>query len=347
MIIDNRGKSRFLLYGSYTEFRPNGTSFMNGEARVRTSKLWQYITNKNMADQDLIISSNISYPSINNKYRHNKDDNIYICIQVSTNIDTSCGLWIDIKGYGTENGVENDILDIKYIVSIVSSSGTYDGLNEEQNDARKIWIIGPEPKGTNILVDMTKAVQYMNEVKPSFIAGFMSATNNGVLCKENVRGIRFNIVDCILHADTIHRGQGQMIPPVMRSIHASMLCAKPVIYEPIYLIEIQTPNDMIGIIYSCLSQKRGHVVSEEPKLGTPLTILKGFLPVIESFGFTGYLRSKTSGMAFPQMIFSHYDVVSGDVFEKGSRPNTYVMDSRKRKDMKMELPTVTEYIDRL
>lgn len=241
-----------------------------------------------------------------------------------------------------ENKIITNTQDIKERARIL-----IDKYGWEQSDARKVWMIGPEPNGTNILVDMTKAVQYMNEVKQSFITGFTEATTKGVLCKENVRGVRFNIVDCELHADTIHRGQGQMIPPVLRSIYATILCAKPIIYEPIYLIEIQAPNEMIGIIYSCLSQKRGHIVSEEPKLGTPLVIMKGYLPVIESFGFTSFLRSKTSGMAFPQMIFSHYDVVSGDIFENGSRPNIYVMDSRKRKDMKMELPNVNDYIDKL
>lgn len=47
------------------------------------------------------------------------------------------------------------------------------------------------------------------------------------------------------------------------------------------------------------------------------------------------------------MVFSHYDIVAGDPYEKDSRSNIYVMDSRKRKDMKNELPELNNYIDKL
>lgn len=73
-------------------------------------------------------------------------------------------------------------------------------------EARKIWCFGPDGTGPNILVDVTKGVQYLNEIKDSVVAGFQWATKEGVLCDENMRGIRFNIHDVTLHADAIHRG---------------------------------------------------------------------------------------------------------------------------------------------
>ena len=39
-------------------------------------------------------------------------------------------------------------------------------------------------------------------------AAFAWATKEGVLCDENMRGIRFNIYDVTLHTDAIHRGCG-------------------------------------------------------------------------------------------------------------------------------------------
>jgi elongation factor 2 len=66
------------------------------------------------------------------------------------------------------------------------------------NDARKIWAFGPENTGANLLVDMTKAVQYLNEIKDSFVGAFQWATKEGVLCEENMRGIRFNVLDVTL-----------------------------------------------------------------------------------------------------------------------------------------------------
>ena len=61
----------------------------------------------------------------------------------------------------------------------------------------------------------------------------------GVLCEENVRGVRFNIHDVTLHTDAIHRGGGQIIPTTRRVLYACMLTASPRLLEPIYLVEIQ------------------------------------------------------------------------------------------------------------
>jgi elongation factor 2 len=62
-------------------------------------------------------------------------------------------------------------------------------------DARKIWFFGPDQEGPNVLVDQTKGVQYLNEIKDAFGSGFQWATKEGVLCEERMRGVRFNILD--------------------------------------------------------------------------------------------------------------------------------------------------------
>jgi translation elongation factor EF-G len=107
------------------------------------------------------------------------------------------------------------------------------------NEARKIWCFGPEGTGPNVLMDCTKGVQYLNEIKDSCVAGFQWATKEGVLSEENVRGVRFDIHDVTLHADAIHRGGGQIIPTARRVLYASMLTAKPRLFEPVYLCEVQ------------------------------------------------------------------------------------------------------------
>ena len=106
-------------------------------------------------------------------------------------------------------------------------------------EARKVWCFGPEGTGPNMVVDITKGVQYLNEIKDSVVAGFQWATKEGPLCEENVRGVRFNIHDVTLHADAIHRGGGQIIPTARRCFLACMLTAEPALLEPVYLCEIQ------------------------------------------------------------------------------------------------------------
>ena len=46
----------------------------------------------------------------------------------------------------------------------------------EANESRKIWCFGPEGTGPNLLIDVTKGVQYLNEIKDSVVAGFQWAT---------------------------------------------------------------------------------------------------------------------------------------------------------------------------
>lgn len=112
------------------------------------------------------------------------------------------------------------------------------------------------------------------------------------------RGVQIN--DVVLHADAIHRGGGQIIPTCRRVLYATVLAADPRLCEPVYLVEIQCPESALGGVYSVLNQKRGLVFEEQQRVGTPIFNLKAYLPVVESFGFTGTLRAATAGQAFPQ-----------------------------------------------
>ncbi len=58
---------------------------------------------------------------------------------------------------------------------------------------------------------------------------------------------------------------------------------------------------------------------------------QAYLPVIESFGFTGTLRAATSGQAFPQCVFDHWEALQADPLQPGSQAHTLVSDIRKRK----------------
>lgn len=217
----------------------------------------------------------------------------------------------------------------------------------DPNDAKKIWCFGPENNGANLLIDVTKQVQYLHEIKDSFEAAFQWATKEGVMCDENMRGIRFNIEDVTLHADAIHRGGGQIIPTARRVMYASELTATPRFVEPIFLVEIQCPDDAVGGIYQCMSQRRGIVIAEEPVQGTPLVMIKSYLPVAESFGFTQALRAATSGRAFPQCVFDHWELLNGDPFEETSKAGAIVTYTRKRKGLKPGIPSIDNFTDKL
>eukprot|EP00294_Goniomonas_avonlea_P005213 CAMPEP_0114538990 /NCGR_PEP_ID=MMETSP0114-20121206/1_1 /TAXON_ID=31324 /ORGANISM="Goniomonas sp, Strain m" /LENGTH=846 /DNA_ID=CAMNT_0001723067 /DNA_START=72 /DNA_END=2612 /DNA_ORIENTATION=+ len=214
------------------------------------------------------------------------------------------------------------------------------------NEARKIWAFGPDTNGPNLLVDVTKAVQYLAEIKDSCVAGFGWVTKEGPLADENMRGIRFNLHDVTLHADSIHRGTGQIMPAARRVMQGCVMTAEPRLCEPVYLVDITCPERAVGGIYGVLNRRRGHVVEETQRPGTPIFQVKAYLPVAESFGFTADLRSHTGGQAFPQCVFDHWQIMPGDPLVPGKAADI-VRGIRKRKGMAEDLPPLDRYIDKL
>jgi len=241
-----------------------------------------------------------------------------------------------------ENGEVNPRDDFKTRGRYLADKYDYD-----VTEARKIWCFGPDTDGPNLMMDCSKGVQYLNEIKDSVVAGFQWATKEGVMCDENLRAVRFNVFDVTLHADAIHRGGGQIIPTARRVLYASMLTAEPRLMEPVYLVEIQCPENAVGGIYGVLNRRRGHVFEEAQTPGTPMFVVKAYLPVNESFGFTADLRSNTGGQAFPQCIFDHWQTMPGDPLQPGNKPNEIVEDTRKRKGLKPGPPVLDNYLDKM
>jgi len=241
-----------------------------------------------------------------------------------------------------DNGEVSNKQDFKIRGRYLADKYEYD-----VGEARKIWCFGPDTTGPNLMIDATKGVQYLNEIKDSVVAGFQWATKEGVLCDENMRGVRFNIYDVTLHTDAIHRGGGQIIPTARRCLYASALTASPGMMEPVYLVEIQCPENAVGGIYGVLNRRRGHVFEEAQTPGTPMFVVKAYLPVNESFGFTADLRSNTGGQAFPQCVFDHWQVMPGDPLQEGTKPYQICQDTKKRKGLKEALPDLGNYLDKL
>jgi Elongation factor G, domain IV len=111
-----------------------------------------------------------------------------------------------------------------------------------EDSAKNIWCFGTDTTGANFLVDRATAVQYLQNIKDSCVAAFQWATKEGVLCNENVRGVVYNIHTCTVHPDAAHRGGAQIVPSCRRAIFGAHLSAAPRLLEPVYLVEIQCPE---------------------------------------------------------------------------------------------------------
>merc|ERR1711971_1035671 len=164
----------------------------------------------------------------------------------------------------------------------------------------------------------------------------MQVTTGGVLCDEVMRGIKFCITDVKLHADTIHRGAGQLMPCAKRVFSACQLSSSPKLLEPMFLLDITVPQAAQSGVFNTLNQARGEIEK-----------IQAYLPVLESFGFTELLRKNTGGQAFPQMKFSHWKKVSGNPLSEGSSAHKILMETRKRKGLKTSLPQFGDYYDKV
>jgi len=268
------------------------------------------------------------------------------CLSKSPNKHNRLFMKADTLGEGVANAIDDGKIfprqDLKLRGRMLA-----DDFGWDVGEARKIWTFGPEAMGPNLLVDVSKGVQYLNEIKDSVVAGFQWATKEGVLCDENMRDCRFNIHDVTLHADAIHRGGGQIIPTARRVLYACVLTAQPRLLEPVYLVEIQCPQDATGGIYSCLNRRRGHIFEENQQTGTPMVNIKAYLPVNESFGFTADLRSNTGGKAFPQCVFDHWQIMGDDPLDVATKSGVIVTDTRKRKGLSEAVPSLDKFFDKL
>ena len=234
------------------------------------------------------------------------------------------------------------LLENKNIEEFKKTMKKYD----EDFDVKKLWSMGPEELPTNILVDCTSSTQYLNEIKDHIIKGFSSACYEGILGEEPLRGIRFNILDATIHSDKMHRGPGQITETARRAFLGCQLSAEPRLVEPIFLAEVVCPQSVTSFVYKCFSQRRG-VVFEEEVTGNGLVLMKATLPVVESFGFQKFLMSNTGGKALLNCSFDHWEILDQDVLDPKSEAYIKVMEIRKRKLLKLEIPKIEDFSDKL
>ncbi|KAK5106158.1 hypothetical protein LTS08_000275 [Lithohypha guttulata] len=186
--------------------------------------------------------------------------------------------------------------------------------------ARSIWAFGPEEQSPNVLVDdtvpSTTDKKLLKNVKESIKQGFSWATREGPLGEEPVRNVKFRITKVELAEEGVRRGAGQIIPAARRAVYSSFLTAQPRLMEPVYAVHMLGPADAVPALYTVLTKRRGHVLTDGPVAGTPLYAAKALIPVIDSFGFETDLRIHTQGAASVSLVFEKWDVVPGDPLDK-------------------------------
>ncbi|XP_016307707.1 elongation factor-like GTPase 1 [Sinocyclocheilus anshuiensis] len=107
---------------------------------------------------------------------------------------------------------------------------------------------------------------------------------------------------------------GQLIAAMKEACRFAFQAKPQRLMAAMYTCEIMATAEVLGRMYAVLSKREGRVLQEEMKEGTDMFIIKAVLPVAESFGFADEIRKRTSGLASPQLVFSHWEVISSDPF---------------------------------
>lgn len=152
----------------------------------------------------------------------------------------------------------------------------------------------------------------LQQARPHMVQGFQWGCREGPLTEEPMRGVSLRLVNALLAPEPFQRGGGQLIPATRRVIYSSVLTARPRLMEPILRVEVQCPVEAIQGVSAVVSRRRGHVVSEELVPATSWARISCLVPAIDAFGLETDVRIHTQGLAYPALVFDHWEVVPGD-----------------------------------
>ncbi|KAK1442820.1 translation elongation factor-related protein [Babesia gibsoni] len=254
-----------------------------------------------------------------------------------------------------DEGLIDPSMDTKEMESLFMNQYNWDILA-----AKSIWCFGPDNKGPNILLDdilpSNPVKGSVAAVKASLIQGFNWACKEGPLVEEPFRNTKIKLIDAQIANEPLLRSAGQIIPAARRAVYGAFLLSTPRLMEPIVFAEITCPADCVASAYSILSRRRGHVLKDSPKHGTPFYEVHAYLPAIESFGFETDLRIHTHGQAFCITLFDHWNIVPGDPLDKSIMLKTlepapiphlareFMLKTRRRKGLTEDI-SINKYFD--
>jgi len=159
----------------------------------------------------------------------------------------------------------------------------------EKEEARRVWDVHER----SLFINMTRGIQYLDEIKELLLEGFESALDDGPIARERVMGIKIKLMDAKIHEDAVHRGPAQVLPAIRKAVYGSIMMANPTLLEPKQKVFINTPQDYMGSATREVQNRRGQIVDMQQE-GDMMT-LESKVPVAEMFGFAGDIRSATEG----------------------------------------------------
>ena len=232
------------------------------------------------------------------------------------------------------------------LVQGFSSDESWSEFSDDALD--RIWAFGPKSTGTNVLLcglseykrgSVWRGMEGGREEEGpqgyghSVVYGFQLACQAGPLCEEPLRGVCFILKGwnfasaeetlgvgtkssteespppaAAIVAGTYGPFSGQLISTVKEGCRRAFLAQPARLMSAMYTCNILATAEVLGRLYAVLGRRNGRVCGEEMREGSTVFSIQAVVPVAESFGFAEEVRKKTSGLASPQLVFSHWEV---------------------------------------
>lgn len=169
------------------------------------------------------------------------------------------------------------------------NTSTFTEYGLPKDEAKKVWDVYKR----SLFINMTRGIQYLDEIKELLLEGFESALDDGPIAREKVMGLKIRLKDAKIHEDAVHRGPAQVLPAIRKAVYGAIMLANPTLLEPIQKVFINVPQDYMGAATREIQNRRGQIVdmSQEGDMAT----LESTVPVAEMFGFAGDIRSAAEG----------------------------------------------------
>ncbi|XP_063228636.1 elongation factor-like GTPase 1 [Bacillus rossius redtenbacheri] len=240
----------------------------------------------------------------------------------------------------------------------------------------QMWSVGPRRCGPNVLLNRVagygrppmwepvRAVESaLYQYDSSFVNGFQLAALAGPLCEEPMMGVCFVVEGWTLAQGGAEEGQqpfgplsGQIMSAVKEGCRRAFQAQPQRLMLAMYSCHVQVNADVLGRMYAVLGRRHGRVLHGDALEGSASFGVTAVLPVAESFSFAPEMLKQTSGLASPQLVFSHWEVLDVDPFwaptteeeylhfgekaDSGNRARRYVEAVRRRKGLSVEAKIV-------
>jgi len=177
----------------------------------------------------------------------------------------------------------------------------------------KIRMIPQKPGDGYEFVNATVGGSVPKEYIGPVDQGIKGAMESGVLAGYQVVDVKVELYDGSYHE--VDSSEMAFKMAASMAFKEGMRKATPIILEPIFKIEVVTPDDYMGDVMGDINSRRGRIEGMEARLGGAQAI-NAMVPLSQMFGYSTDLRSSTQGRATYTMLFDHYEEVPASIAKK-------------------------------